>query len=203
MRLAWLFVLCSASLAVAVACSGAEAVGSPSGADAGAENGADGGDGAEPPDTGDAADAEEAGEPRRKTTSVEAKINDVSRTLDRAQFGLTKAGSAETLWVEAHEGGIAECPEKQTPKRTLIVRDVPKGAPGDRFTKDDGIGVALLDYAGDQITSGRPTTTATAATVTIVAIDAEASVEIEVEATFAEGTAKGRVYATYCAAMSQ
>ncbi|MDF2698219.1 MAG: hypothetical protein K0S65_6602 [Labilithrix sp.] len=64
-----------------------------------------------------------------KKTSVEASMNDVARTLDRAQFGLTKEGATSTLYIEAHEGGVAECPEKETPKRTLIVSGVPMGRP--------------------------------------------------------------------------
>jgi hypothetical protein len=130
-------------------------------------------------------------------------MNDVARTLDRAQFGRTKEGATSTLYIEAHEGGVAECPEKETPKRTLIVSGVPMGEPGASFSKTEGVSVSFLDFAGDQITSGKPVTTATAATVTIIAIDDEASVEIEVEATFEEGTVKGRVYATYCAAMDE
>jgi hypothetical protein len=185
------------SLAV-VACS-EERVSPSSSIDAGGGTGADGGVGA---DAG-AADGGKGSLSATKTTSTEAILNDVTRTLDRAQFGVTKQGASETFYVEAHEGGVAECPEKETPKRTLIVSDVPKGAAGQSFTKADGVTVSFLDFAGDQITSGQPLTKATAATVTIVAIDEGSSVEIEVDATFAEGTAKGRVYATYCVAMSE
>ena len=191
-------LLAVALLASALACSTEDAATpSPAGGDAGGAT-LDGDAGG----SGDGDAGPDATSPTR-TTHVEAKINDVSRTLERAQFGVTKEGASETLHLEAHEGGVAECPEKETPKRTLVVTDLPKGEPGARFTKSDGISVTLLDFAGDQIDDPRPITTATAVMVTIVAIDAEASVEIEVDATFAEGTAKGRIYATYCADMSQ
>lgn len=162
------------------------------------ESGAGGDDG----DDGDA-----GAEPRplapMKSTRAEANINGVSRTLDRAEFGVTKEAGGETLYVEAHEGGMAACPESVTPKRTLILDGVPKGAPGDRFTKDDGIKVSYFDFEGAQITTPNPLITATDATITIVALDGKASVELEVDATFAQGTVKGRIYGAYCAAMSQ
>jgi hypothetical protein len=201
MRTPFVAVLLAASFLVVPACSDdppAEGGGG-LGGDASATTQPDGSDG---DDANAAADAGPDALAPTKSTSAVATLNGVERTLDRAQFGLTKDGTSSTLYVEAHEGGVAECPEKETPKRTLIVRGVPIGAPGDQFTKDDGVTVSLLDFAGDQITSDRPVTTATAATVTIVSFDHEASAEIEVDATFAEGTVKGRIYATYCAAMN-
>ncbi len=194
----------AASLIVVAACS---SEGSPSGTTSSSSGGESGG-----PDSGlvvpaedagageDAGEADSGGPIPTKKTSLEATINGVVRTLDRAQFGVTKADG--TLYLEAHEGGVAECPETKTPKRTLIVRDVPKGAPGARFTKSDGVGSVLFDFAGDQIDSLKPTT-ASAVTVTIVDITDATSVEIEIDATFPEGTVKGRLYATYCAAMDE
>jgi len=197
------FASFAASLAIlAVACSEDEPSGSSSSSSGGA---IDGGsvitDAGEATEGQGATDAGDGSSSSPKTTSVEATINDVTRTLERAQFGVTKA--SDTLYVEAHEGGVAECPEKETPKRTLIVSDVPRGAPGDTFTKDDGVSAALIDFAGDQITATNPTTKASALTVTIVEVVDESSVELEIEATFPEGTARGRVSATYCAAMNE
>ncbi|MBX3262789.1 MAG: hypothetical protein KF782_24130 [Labilithrix sp.] len=198
MRTSLACLLSAASLAFVLACSTEDATTPPAAADDGeVEDGEDAAAGDDDGGTspGDAAPA--------RGTRVEATINEVSRALDRAQYGLTEEGETETLYLEAHEGGVEECPEKETPKRTLIVSGVPKGEPGARFTKSDGVSVTLFDFAGDQIDAPKPFTTATDVNVTIVAIDGETSVEIEVDATFAEGTAKGRVYATYCAAMSQ
>lgn len=146
---------------------------------------------------GDAADALSP----TKTTSANVTLGGVSRTLERAQFGVTKKD--DTLYVEAYEGGVQACPETETPKRTLIVSGVPKGAPGTSFTMKDGVTVSLVDFSGDQIPTTPPNAKATAATVTIVALETEKSVELAIDATFANGSAKGRVYATYCAAMSE
>ncbi|MBX3222375.1 MAG: hypothetical protein KF795_17780 [Labilithrix sp.] len=201
MRAPFALLITALSLALVVACSTDEAAPTPTSGD---ESDAGGVVGEESTDAG-AGDAEASVDvpAPEKATRVEAKINDVSRTLERAQFGVTKEGASETLYFEAHEGGVEACPETETPKRTLIVNGVPDGAPGARFTMSDGVRVSLIDFAGDQITTPKPLTTATAVTVTIVAVEGGKSAEIEVEATFAEGTAKGRVYATYCAAMSQ
>jgi hypothetical protein len=203
MRSRVVFVLSAASLAVVVACSDETPSAAPSsnvgGGDASTAPAEDAGDST----TTDAADGGKSGPVPTNETSVEATINDVSRTLGRAQFGVTKDPKGDTLYFEAHEGGVEECPEAQTPKRTIIVSGVPKGAPGDTFTKGDGVEVSLIDFAGDQITTPNPIAKSTAATVTIVANSDEKSVEIEVDVTFAEGTARGRIYATYCAAMSE
>ena len=149
----------------------------------------------------DAAEAGGSGLTPTKKTSVDATLNQVVRTLDESQYGVTKAD--DTFFIETNEGGILECPEKETPKRKLIVRDVPRGAPGTQFTKADGIGVSLIDFTGDQITTQNPSTTASAVTVTIVEIAADASVELELDATFPEGTVKGRIYSVHCAGMDE
>lgn len=204
MRLSSLLLsFCLVSGAVVFGCSDetSPVVTSPDGGAGEGSTNADGGGGGD----GDDAASEAATEPLTptKSTKAEAKINDVSRTLDRAQFGVTKEAGGETLYIEAHEGGVAACPESETPKRTLIIDGVPKGAPGDRFTKDDGIKVSFFDFEGAQITTPNPLITATAVTVTVVALDDKASVELEVDATFDQGTVKGRVYGAYCEAMSQ
>jgi hypothetical protein len=137
-----------------------------------------------------------------ETTSVDVVIGGVSRTLERAQFGRSKDDAGETLYIEAHEGGDPACPTESTPtpKRTVIVSNVPLGAAGTVYTKADGIAVSFLDFTGDQL-DGKPLSKATAATVTIVAIESM-SVELDVDATFAEGTAKGRLYAEHCESLN-
>ena len=199
MRFPFVFMVFAAS--AVLACSGTEPA--PSSPAASTDAGATAPSGDAGAGEQDAAEAGGAIPSPTKKTDLEATINAVTRTLDRAQYGTTTEGASETLYLEAHEGGVAECPEKETPKRTLIVSGVPKGAPGDTFTTGDGVGVSLFDFAGDQVTTAKPFTTAKAAKVTIVALEDGASAEIEVEATFDEGTVKGRLYATYCAAMSE
>jgi hypothetical protein len=131
-----------------------------------------------------------------------ATIHGVSRTLPRAQFGYDRSDDGSTLYVEAHEGGASDCPETQQPKRTLVVSGVPVGEPGKTFTETDGVRVVLFDFTGDQFDDVRPIE-ATAATVTIVKLGDEASAEVAVDATFAEGSVKGPIRATYCSAMTQ
>ena len=148
------------------------------------------------------ADAD-AGLAPTKRTSLEVTIGDVARTLDRGEFVREKGDAGEVLYIEAHEGGDPGCPAySSATKRTLIVSDLPIGAPGDVFTKADGITVGLLDFEGDLLQGGGPVADATAVTITFVAIDGTSSVEIEVDATFDQGTAKGRIYATPCESLS-
>ena len=202
MRLPFTFAFLAGCLAVVVACSDDPPAGGGSTSSSGGSSGGldAGGTSNEDASVGEDAGTSSGSTPT-KATSVEVKLNDVVRTIHRAQFGITKAD--DTLYVEAHEGGVEACPEEETPNRTLIVRDVPKGPAGAQFTKDDGIFVTLLDFAGDQIQGPKPTTTATALTVTVVAIEEGAFVELDVDATFPEGTVKGRIYATYCAGMDE
>ena len=163
-------------------------------------------------DTGSTAkDAGTDGPGATGKTSVVVTIKNVSRTVVRAQFGKSAADAAkESFHTESHEGGDAACPTQAspTPKRTLIVSGVPRGAPGTKFTKSDGVSAAFFDFTGYQL-GNVPLVKASAVTVTIVAIDVGASttdgaglVEIDVDATFPDGTAKGRVAATYCASLS-
>lgn len=196
----WLLAMGLSAALVSAACSKAAAESKDSANDAGEVGDDDdvvGDDDDLTPDAG----SSDAPKPTKKTTAV-VDINGVKRTLERGQFGTTKDGADETLYVEAHEGGVEACPETETPKRTMIVSNVPLGAVGDSFDEGDGVTVSFLDFTGDQITTDNPTTKATKAKVTLIAYGAEDSVEIEVEATFDEGTAKGRVFATYCEAMS-
>ncbi len=140
-------------------------------------------------------------------TSVVVTLNNVSRTLVRAQFGKSVPDATqETFYVEAHEGGDPACPTQSspTPKRTLIVANIPRGNVGSVYTKADGIAATFFDFTNDQLPGVAPTK-ASALTLTIVKIDVGASpsdgsslVEFELDATFAEGTMKGRIAATYC-----
>lgn len=148
----------------------------------------------------DPKDAAPAGlTPTRKTTAVMA-INNVTRTLDRAQFGFDSDG---TYHIEAHEGGDPACPDEHSPspKRTLIVSGVKKADPGTKETKPD-VSASFLDFAGDQIPNGMPAK-ASAVTIEIVAIKGTTEIEIEVSATFPSGTAKGRIFAEFCQSLSE
>lgn len=157
-------------------------------------------------DTGAPKDAAPTGlTPTRKTTAI-ANIENVQRTLERAQFGLDADG---TFHIEAHEGGDPKCPDQTSPspKRTLIITGVKHAAAGTKESKADGVNGSFLDFAGDQLPDGTPFSKATAITVEIVAIKgaagAETEVELELDATFAEGTIKGRVFAEFCQSLSE
>ncbi|HVH41541.1 MAG TPA: hypothetical protein VM925_04335, partial [Labilithrix sp.] len=118
-------VLFVSSLTAVVACSETSSpkAGGPANIDAGANDFDAGGpsevvDAAPRPDA-DVADADGGLLQPTKKTAVAAAIGGVTRTLHRAQFGVTKDGASETLHIEAHEGGVASCPETGTPERTL------------------------------------------------------------------------------------
>lgn len=196
----------SSLLAVAAACSKDETPTPGAGADAGTPDGSssvtDGGGGG-----GDDATTSDASSGPSKT-ALEAKINGVARPLDRAQFGTEKDDAgADRLYIEAHSGGDPACPDADggggtSPARTVIVSTVPRGKPGDTFTKADGIAVTLLDFTGDQIPTDPPFAHATAVKVTLVAVETS-FVDLDLDATFPEGTVKGRIHAEYCASMSR
>jgi hypothetical protein len=143
--------------------------------------------------------------PIRKTNAV-VSMGGVTRTLERAQFGLDADG---TLHIEAHEGGDPKCPDQTSPspKRTLIITGVKHAAPSTKESKADGVNASFLDFVGDQLPEGTPFSKATAITVEIVAIKgppgSETEVELEVDATFAEGTIKGRVFAELCQSLNE
>lgn len=155
----------------------------------------------------DASTASDALAPTGKT-SVNATIGGVTHTLVRAQFGTeTDDAGKPRAHVEAHLGGDPACPSTDPdaapsaqPDYTLVVGNVPRGEAGDVFTKSDGVTAAYFDFKGDQLT-GKPLTQASQVSVTIIASDAS-KFEIEIEATFAEGTAKGRIAASFCQSLS-
>jgi hypothetical protein len=157
---------------------------------------------------GELADAGGSDASKASKTALEATINGVARSLDRAQFGTEKDDAgAERIYIEAHSGGDPACPDPDggagaSPARTLIVSTVPRGKPGDTFTKADGIAVTLLDFTGDQIPTDPPFAKASAVKVTLVAVETS-SVDLELDATFPEGTVKGRIHAEYCASLSR
>jgi hypothetical protein len=213
MRLSpWLCTLSAAAVTIAVACTSTESStsdpGPSAGADAGGRRGAEtsregGTIELDPSDSADASDAPVAPTPTRKTT-LESSMGGVVRTLVRAQFGSDRSDAGATIYLEAHLGGDPACPTETSPvpDYTLVVANIPRGAPGQKFTLEDGVAVTYFDFKGDQIRGDVPLRKAAAATVTIVEIDGDTSVEIEVDATFAEGTVKGRAYATYCESLS-
>jgi len=146
--------------------------------------------------------------PGMKTTLV-TTINSIARSMDRTQWGTTAIDGGTGIYAEAYKGGDPACPEQNSPQTdyTLIISNVPRGVPGQKFTLADGVRVNYFDFKGDQFTdagSGNPILRATSVTVTIVALDTapKGSVEVEVDATFAQGTAKGRAYATFCDSLS-
>jgi hypothetical protein len=142
-------------------------------------------------------------------TAVDAALGGVTHTLDRAQFGTETDGAGKPrAHVEAHLGGDPACPSSDPdaaagaqPQYTLVVANVPRGSAGETFTKaGDGVTAAYFDFVGDQLDT-KPLTQASAVKVTIVATSAT-TFEFDVEATFDEGTAKGRITASFCDSLS-
>ncbi len=139
------------------------------------------------------------------TTAADVVFRGVTRTLARAQFGLDHGVDGDTFHIESHEGGDAKCPDatSASPNRTMIISGVKQVAVGTKLTEADGVTAAFIDFAGDQI-SDLPFVEATAIMVTVVAINDATGIELEVEATFGtEGTAKGRIAATFCESLSR
>lgn len=152
----------------------------------------------------EAASGEACDEACRKT-ALSATFGGSSRPLDRAQFGLDEVDAGPSFHVEAHQGGIPECPTENSPSpdRTIVFVGVPRGGAGSVATTADGVRATYLDFKGDHITE--PLVRATAVTVTVVARDASeppAWVAFDVSATFENGSVRGHVYATFCQSLS-
>lgn len=200
------------AVAAFVACSDETTSSTPATADAGgassSSSGGNGGD--DDASTGDDSSTRADAPAETGDTSVAANIGGVVHTLDRAQFGTeTDDAGKPRAHVEAHLGGDPACPSSDPdaaagaqPQYTLVVSNLPRGAAGETFTKAaDGVTAAYFDFVGDQLTGPKPLTQATAVKVTIVATSAT-TFEFEVDATFAEGTAKGRIAADFCQSLS-
>lgn len=198
-----------ASTACVVACSDDKTSGAQSG-DGGTTSSSSGGSSGSPDDAAsdDSSTTGDSSTPTGKT-SVDVKINAITHTLVRAQFGTeTDDAGKPRAHVEAHLGGAPECPSSDPdaaagaqPQYTLVVSNVPRGSAGESFTKaSDGVTAAYFDFVGDQL-DVKPLTQATAVKVTIVATSGT-TFEFDVEATFPEGTAKGRIAADFCQSLS-
>lgn len=199
----------AAFVACVVACSDDTTSSAPS-ADGGTTSSSSGGSSGSPDDdaSSDSSTTGDVSTPTGKT-SVDVEINAVTHTLDRAQFGTeTDDAGKPRVHIEAHLGGSPECPSSDPdaaagaqPQYTLVVSNVPRGNPGETFSKaGDGVTAAYFDFVGDQL-DVKPLTQATAVTVTIVSTSAT-TFELDVEATFPEGTAKGRIAAELCQSLS-
>lgn len=142
-----------------------------------------------------------------RTTALEATINGVKRTLDHGIFGTEAVDAGQGLYVEAHQGGDGKCPTDTSPAsdRTVTLAYLPRGPVGTAYTESDGLKVSLIDIVGDQLTD-KPVSKATAVRATLVAQDSStppAWVAVDLDATFAEGTVKGHVFASYCPVLSR
>ncbi len=139
-------------------------------------------------------------------TALEINIGGKKRALDRAQLGTQRndAGRAQ-LHVEAHSGGMPECPTQTsaTPTYTLIVNGVPRGAPGGQASKSDGVTSAFFDFKGDL--GLPPLTKATSVSITSLVEDPAtppAWSAFDITAVFPEGAVTGHIYAPYCLSLS-
>lgn len=141
-----------------------------------------------------------------KKTALVATFGALTRPLDRAQFGTQVGDAGAQLHVESHSGGAPECPSQSspTPSYTLIVSSIPRGAPGGKATKNEGVTSAFFDFKGDL--GLPPFTKATSVAVSALVEDTAtppAWAAFDVTAAFAEGTVTGHVYAAYCASLTE
>ncbi|MDQ3368598.1 MAG: hypothetical protein M3680_24480 [Myxococcota bacterium] len=137
-------------------------------------------------------------------TQLTATFGSVTRTLDRAVYGITQ--QPLSIRVEAHRGGMAGCPtaSSPTPDYTLILARVP--APPATGTTPGN----LLGFKGDLL-NGALGAAATMVTSTVVASeicptcfgmpapsDPDGFIALDLALTFNGGTVTGHLYATHC-----
>lgn len=185
---------CSSASSPGAADPGADAAASP-------EGGPDGGGGLDASEGGAVACVGACTE-----TSLVASFGGKSAPIDRAQHGIERGDGGTSLHVEAHHGGDPACPTQSspTPERTIVLAGIASGRAPATLTEKDGVAVTFLDFKGDLL-GATPLSRATKATVSVVAIDSATPpgwVALDLDATFAEGTIRGHLYATYCASMT-
>jgi len=129
------------------------------------------------------------------TTAVTATFQ-ATRQLDHAYYGVT--ASDGTLHVEVHAGGTVGCPtmSSPTPDYSLILGAVPPPSTTAPTTSPGNI----LDFQGDLL-GGPLGAMATTVAITPVAAAADDFLAIDIDLAFANGTASGHVFATYCTSL--
>lgn len=133
-----------------------------------------------------------------QTTTLTATFGSDTAMFDRAVYGITTAGSTQSLHVEAYSGGDPGCPTEQsaTPAYTAILGQV--AVPSDAFPSTSPGN--LLDFTGPLL-DGELGASATEVVIIPVAANPAASppfVALDVTMTFGAGTIIGHVYATHC-----
>lgn len=135
-------------------------------------------------------------------TAVTATFESTA-TLNQAWYGT----SATTLYVEVDLGGIATCPQENSPTPTysLVMGAVPIPV----GTTPVMSGGAMLDNtAQGDLLGGPPVKSATSITLTPNEANPSpdgpnARLAFDITGTFPGGTVSGHLYATHCASMDQ
>ena len=126
------------------------------------------------------------------TTTLTAMINS-TRTLTNAGYGINANG---TLYIEAHGGGAAGCPDMNspTPDYTLILGSIPAMSAA-TATSTTGV---LFDFVGDLHDSAPAPLAPTAITLTDLTYVPDGFVALDANLTYPGGTLTGHLYATHC-----
>ncbi len=147
-----------------------------------------------------------------RTQSLAVRFGNTSLPIERAVYGVERAGGGFAIHLEALHGGFSGCPtmSSPTPARTLVVSGLPVPRDDAPRSERDGVSATLLDYEGTLL-PGAPLTRATAVRVTATAAlvctsclgaappaDPNGFLALELQATFPEGTIGGHVFASHC-----
>lgn len=137
-------------------------------------------------------------------TQINAQITvgGASLPIEHAFYGRTDGAFTNSGFneyhIELHRGGLAECPEQDSPSpsQTVIVTNVViPTSPGEVQTEDDGLVVTFLDFFGDL--TDEVLLTAVDEKITWVDIDPNALV-FEIDAPLDDGAITGTIVATRC-----
>jgi hypothetical protein len=129
-------------------------------------------------------------------TSMTAVMTN-TRMLDKAFYGVNNDG---TLHVEAHRGGVATCPQMNspTPDYSLIIgRVAAMSAPMGSSTAN------FLDYTGDMLPNNQIGAAATNVNLSNITYTAGTFVALDGEITFDAGMITGHLYAIYCTSLDE
>ncbi len=146
--------------------------------------------------------------------TLEVQFGAVTRTFDRAFFGLVSPAQSDSgnweYYIESGSGDDDSCPSKSspTPRFLLITSGIAPGTTAGEVVAP--VAATVIDFEGDLL-QGAPLSRSETRSLTWIAADAcipcaegaepdraDRMIAVDIDASFAEGTVSGHLYATHC-----
>jgi len=146
--------------------------------------------------------------------SLEVQFGSITRTFDRAFFGLVSPAQSDSgnweYYIESGSGDDDACPSKSspTPRFLLITSGIAPGTSAGEVVTP--VAATVVDFEGDLL-QGSPLSRSETRSLKWIAADgcipcaegtepdrATRMIAVDIDASFAEGTVSGHVYAIHC-----